>query len=219
MLTDDARLSPLESTNMTKEVSFMALKGGLGTARFVHFLSPESYRLYKETKRRRSRNDRSQAGRRVPSLLDSLGLSHLRRRHFLSMYVITEFTESGSFAGSAGYSGGSKYAIELPVSDFNGREVYVFNGDVQNLAAPRARKPAYLKFEGDTPGLLSTISAWCDELPDKRDRSTFICEARLMGALSPTLNPIFHGCPDPMCNNDGDELLLAVEEAFLAEED
>jgi len=132
--------------------------------------------------------------------------------------VISEFTDSGSFAGSAGYSAGSKYAIELPVSDLNGREVYVFNGDVQNLAAPRARKPAYLKFEGDTSGLLSTISAWCHELPDKRDRSTFICEARLMGGLSPTLNPIFHGCPDPMCDND-DELLLAVEEAFLAEDD
>jgi hypothetical protein len=135
------------------------------------------------------------------------------------MYVITEFTESGSFAGSDGYSAGSKYAIELPISDLIGREVYVFNGDVQNLAAPRARKPAYLKFDGDTSGLLSTISAWCGELPDRRDRSRFICEARLMRALSPTLNPIFHGCPDPMYDNDNDELLRAVEEAFLAEED
>ena len=214
-----ALLSPLKSTHMTNDVSFTTQKSGPGTVRFVHFLSPRSYRLYKETKRRRSRNDRSRAGRRVPSFLDSLGLSHLRRRHFLSMYVITEFTESGSFAGSVGYSAGSQYAIELPISDLIDREVYVFNGDVQNLAAPRARKAAYMKFDGDTSRLLSKISAWCGELPDIRDRSRFICEARLMGALSPTMNPIFHGCPDPMGDNDNDELSLAVEEALLTEED
>jgi hypothetical protein len=174
----------VEVLNMSKEVSFMALKAKPGTARFVHFLSSKSYRLYTESKRRRSRNDRSQAGKRVPELLDALGLSHLRRRHFLSMYVITEFTESGSLKGAAGYSAGSGCAVELPIWELDGHEVYVFNGDVQNLSGPTARNPAYLKFEGDMSGLLSTIAAWCDELPDKRDRSTFICEARLMGAYS-----------------------------------
>jgi len=204
---------------MIKNFSLSALKAKPGQARFVHFLSPKSLRLYKETDRRRSRNDRSQAGRRVPRFLDSLGLSHLRRRHFLSMYVITELTESGSFAGSDGYSAGSKYAIELPVSGFIGREVYVFNGDVQNLAAPKARKPAHLKFEGDVSVLLSTISAWCEQLPDPRNRRAFICEARVMEALSPTLNPIFHGCPDPMNAKHNDTVELAVEEYFLDEED
>ncbi len=204
---------------MTKNVSLSALKAEPGQARFVHFLSPKSFMLYQETNRRRSRNDRSQAGRRVPRFLDSLGLSHLRRRHFLSMYVITEFTESGSFAGSDGYSAGSRYAIELPASGFNGREVYVFNGDVQNLAAPKARKPAYLKFEGNVSALLSTISAWCEQLPDPRNRSAFICEARVMESLSPTLKPIFHGCPNPMNAKENDTVALALEEYFLEEED
>jgi hypothetical protein len=204
---------------MTRNLSPSALKAEPGQARFVHFLSPKGLRLYKETNRRRSRNDRSQAGRRVPQFFDSLGLSHLRRRHFLSMYVITEFTEAGSFAGSDGYSAGSNYAIELPVSGFNGREVYIFNGDVQNLAAPNTRKPAYLKFEGDISALLSTISAWCKQLPDPRDRHAFICEARLMEALSPKMNPILHGCPDPMNAKHDDELSLALEELILEEED
>lgn len=204
---------------MNKNLWLSALKAEPGQARFVHFLSPRSFRLYKETNRRRSRNDRSQAGRRVPRFLDSLGLSHLRRRHFLSMYVITEFTESGSFAGSAGYSAGSNYGIELPVSDFDGHEVYIFNGDVQNLAAPKARKPAYLKFDGNVSALLSTISAWCKQLPDPRNRPAFICEARLMEGLSPKLNPIFHGCPDPMNAKRNDTLSLALEEYLLDEED
>jgi hypothetical protein len=47
---------------MTKDVWLTALKGEPGTARFVHFLSPKNFRLYKETNRRRSRNDRSQDG-------------------------------------------------------------------------------------------------------------------------------------------------------------
>jgi hypothetical protein len=203
---------------MTKNLSLSALKSEPGQARFVHFLSPKSFRLYEETNRRRSRNDRSQAGRRVPQFFDSLGLSHLRRRQFLSMYVITEFTESGSFARSSGYSAGSNYAIELPVLGFNGREVYIFNGDVQNLAAPKARKPAYLKFEGNVSALLSTVSAWCKQLPDPRDRSAFICEARLMEALSPKLDPIFHGCPDPMNAKHNDALSLALEELFIEED-
>jgi len=133
------------------------------------------------------------------------------------MYVITEFTESGSLKGAAGYSAGSGCAVELPIWELDGREVYVFNGDVQNLSGPTARKPAYLKFEGDMPALLSTIAVWCDELPDKRDRSTFICEARLMGALTPNMDPIFHNCPEPISDIDS-ELLLAVEETLLAED-
>jgi hypothetical protein len=218
MPTDNVLMSPLESLNMTKDICSAALKGKTGLARFVHFLSSKSYGIYKETKRRRSKNDSSSAGRRVPSFLDSIGLSHLRRKHFLSMYVITEFTELGSLRRSAGYGEGSKCAIELPISAFSGRELYVFNGDVQNLAAPRARRPAYVKFEGDISALLSTISAWCNELPDGRNRPTFICEARLIGALTPALDPLFHGCPDPMGDNE-DELSTAVEEILLGDED
>ena len=191
-------------------VSCTALKSEVGTVRFAHFLSPESYQLYKKTKRRRSRNDRSRAGRKVPGLLDSLRLSHLRRRHFLSMYVITEFTELGSLARSAAFSEGSGCYLELPISDLVGREVYVFNGDVQNLAATSARNPAYIRFEGDTSGLLSTISAWRDDLPDHRDHRRFICEARLIGALSPILNPTVYGCF--ALTRDTDKELLAVEE-------
>jgi hypothetical protein len=58
---------------MTKDVWLTALKGEPGTARFVHFLSPTNFRLYKETNRRRSRNDRSQDGRRVAGNVASTG--------------------------------------------------------------------------------------------------------------------------------------------------
>jgi hypothetical protein len=58
---------------MTKDVWLTALKGEPGTARFVHFLSPKNLRLYKETNRRRSRNDRSQDGRRVAGNVASTG--------------------------------------------------------------------------------------------------------------------------------------------------
>jgi hypothetical protein len=163
-----------------------------GQVRFVHFLSPEKLRRYEETNRCRSRNDPSPFGRRVPRFLDGLGLSHLRRRKFLSMYVITEFTQSGSFERANGFSAGSNYAIELTLSSLNGRDVYVFNGDVQNLAAPAARKAAHTKFEGDVQALLSTISAWREELPSRGESHSFICEARLMKTLTPDLSPIFH---------------------------
>jgi hypothetical protein len=204
---------------MTNNSRLSALKAEPGQARFVHFLSPSSFSLYKETNRRRSRNDRSQAGRRVPRFFDSLGLSNLRRRHFLSMYVITEFTESGSFAAAGGYSAGSNYAIEVPISSFDGRDVYVFNGDVQDLAAPKARKPAYIRFEGDISALMSTMLEWRNQLPDRRDGQVFICEARLMEALSPKLNPIFHGCPDSMSAEDDGALSLALDEYILEGED
>jgi hypothetical protein len=40
-----------------------------------------------------------------------------------------------------------------------------------------------------------------------------------MEPLSPTLNPIFHGCPDPMNAKHNDRVALALEEYFLDEED
>lgn len=134
------------------------------------------------------------------------------------MYVITEFTEAGSFKRADAYSAGSKYAIELPIATLTGHEVYVFKGDVQDMANSKTRKPAYVRFEGDVSALLSTISAWRKELPDVRDAEMFICEARLMEALSPKLNPICHGCPEPTSADD-DETLSLLNELILEEED
>lgn len=201
---------------MTKNSCLSTLKIEHGQVRFVHFLSPEKLSRYQKLNRRCSRNDRTRAGRRVPRFLDSLGLSQLRRRKFLSMYVITEFTERGSFAGGNAYSKGSKCAIELPLSSLEGREVYVFNGDVQDLAAPNARKAAYIRFEGDAMALLSSISIWSKELPDARCSQTFICEARLMERLSPQLKPIFHNCIDSPKQEDDISVIL---DAFFENED
>lgn len=203
---------------MNGKFPLAALRVTSGQARFLHFLSPTSLGDYRRTNHRRSRNDRSSAGRRVPQLFDSLGLSNLCRRQFLSMFVVTEFTQSGTFARSAAYSQGSQCAIELPLSAFRGREIYVFNGDVQNLAAAKVRKPEWVRFEGDVEALLSTISEWRNRLPDKRDHCSFVCEARLIQPLSPALGPIFHNCPESMSAEHIDPGGMAVED-LLGEED
>jgi hypothetical protein len=134
------------------------------------------------------------------------------------MWVITKFTESGSFVKVDGFSAGSKYVIELTVPILNGRDVYVFNGDVQNLAAPKARRADYTKFEGNVTSLLSNISAWRKELPDTRDSHMFICEARLMEALTPELNPILHVPTDSLGNQHHDAVSSALA-AYFEEED
>jgi hypothetical protein len=158
-----------------------------GEVRFVRALARESVEWLIRRQFDISRCD--QHGAEVEKMLGQLGLRHLMDKEFVSLYAFTTLTWKYFKRQTEGMSGGTGIVVALnPAELLNAGEVWVFNGDIQNLACNcSSNEWWHQRYVGDMQGLARALDSLVPPSRDSLGRRIhgLVAEARLFAQLTP----------------------------------